>query len=185
MNDVKIAYIGGGSKGWAWKFMADLALEESFSGEVRLYDINFESAKTNEIIGNRISEQKSAKSKWRYKAVKEIGEALEGADFIVISILPGTLDEMEIDVHLPEEYGIYQSVGDTPGPGGVIRALRTIPIYMEFAEAIRKYSPTSWVINYTNPMALCVRTLYTVFPKIKAIGCCHEVLKSLRFCLSC
>lgn len=177
MDNVKIAYIGGGSKGWAWKFMADLALEESFSGEVRLYDINFEAAKTNEIIGNRISEQKSAKSKWRYRAVKEIGEALEGADFIVISILPGTLDEMEIDVHLPEKYGIYQSVGDTPGPGGVIRALRTIPIYIEFAEAIRKYSPTSWVINYTNPMALCVRTLYAVFPKVKAIGCCHEVFK--------
>jgi len=69
--------------------MADLALEESFSGEVRLYDINFEAAKTNEIIGNRISEQKYAKSKWRYRAVKEIGEALDGADFVIISILPG------------------------------------------------------------------------------------------------
>jgi len=117
MDNVKIAYIGGGSKGWAWKFMADLALEESFSGEVRLYDINFEAAKTNEIIGNRISEQKYAKSKWRYRAVKEIGEALDGADFVIISILPGTLDEMEVDVHLPEKYGIYQAVGDTPGPG--------------------------------------------------------------------
>ncbi|MEN2984550.1 MAG: alpha-glucosidase/alpha-galactosidase [Dictyoglomaceae bacterium] len=177
MENIKIGYIGGGSKGWAWRFMSDLALEESFSGEVRLYDINYESAKINEIIGNRISEQKDAKSKWKYRAVKEIGEALEGADFVIISILPGTLEEMEIDVHLPEKYGIYQSVGDTPGPGGVIRSLRTIPIYMEFAEAIKKYSPSAWVINYTNPMALCVRTLYAVFPKIKAIGCCHEVFK--------
>ncbi|TYT23443.1 alpha-glucosidase/alpha-galactosidase [Dictyoglomus thermophilum] len=177
MDNVKIAYIGGGSKGWAWKFMADLALEESFSGEVRLYDINFEAAKTNEIIGNRISEQKDAKSKWRYRAVKEIGEALDGADFVIISILPGTLDEMEVDVHLPEKYGIYQAVGDTPGPGGVIRSLRTIPIYIEFAEAIKKYAPSAWVINYTNPMALCVRTLYVTFPKVKAIGCCHEVFK--------
>ncbi|MCS7202041.1 MAG: alpha-glucosidase/alpha-galactosidase [Dictyoglomus sp.] len=177
MENIKIGYIGGGSKGWAWRFMSDLALEESFSGEVRLYDINYESAKINEVIGNRISEQKDAKSKWKYRAVKEIGEALEGADFVIISILPGTLEEMEIDVHLPEKYGIYQSVGDTPGPGGVIRSLRTIPIYMEFAEAIKKYSPSAWVINYTNPMALCVRTLYAVFPKIKAIGCCHEVFK--------
>ncbi len=177
MDNIKIGYIGGGSKGWAWRFMSDLALEDSFSGEVRLYDINYESAKINEIIGNRISEQKDAKGKWRYRAVKEIGEALEGADFVIISILPGTLDEMEIDVHLPEKYGIYQAVGDTPGPGGIIRSLRTIPIYIEFAEAIKKYSPSSWVINYTNPMALCVRTLYAIFPKIKAIGCCHEVFK--------
>ena len=51
---------------------------------------------------------------------------MEGADFVVISILPGTFDEMESDVHLPERYGIYQSVGDTTGPGGLVRALRTI-----------------------------------------------------------
>ncbi|MCX7845448.1 MAG: alpha-glucosidase/alpha-galactosidase [Dictyoglomaceae bacterium] len=177
MENIIIGYIGGGSKGWAWRFMSDLALEEGFSGEVRLYDIKYESAKINETIGNRISEQKDAKNKWKYRAVKEIGEALEGADFVIISILPGTLEEMEVDVHLPEKYGIYQSVGDTPGPGGVIRSLRTIPIYMEFAEAIKKYSPSAWIINYTNPMALCVRTLYAVFPKIKAIGCCHEVFK--------
>ncbi len=180
MDNIKIGYIGGGSKGWAWRFMSDLALGDSFSGEVRLYDINYESAKINEIIGNRISKQKDAKGKWIYRAVKEIGEALEGADFVIISILPGTLDEMEVDVHLPEKYGIYQAVGDTPGPGGVIRSLRTIPIYMEFGEAIKKYSPSSWVINYTNPMALCVRTLYAIFPKIKAIGCCHEVSKIPR-----
>jgi len=177
MNNVKIAYIGGGSKGWAWKFMADLALEESFSGEVRLYDINYESAKTNEVIGNRLKERKDVKSKWHYVAIKEIGEALEGADFVIISILPGTLEEMEVDVHYPENYGIYQAVGDTPGPGGAIRSLRTIPIYMEFASAIEKYAPSAWVINYTNPMALCVRTLYAVFPQVKAIGCCHEVFK--------
>jgi len=177
MENVKIAYIGGGSRGWAWKFMADLALEESFSGEVRLYDINFESAKKNEIIGNKIKESPGVKSKWHYRAVKEIGEALEGTDIIIISILPGTLEEMEVDVHLPEKYGIYQAVGDTPGPGGAIRSLRTIPIYIEFAEAIKKYAPDAWVINYTNPMALCVRTLYAAFPKVKAIGCCHEVFK--------
>ncbi len=53
--------------------------------------------------------------------------------------------------------------------------MRTIPMYVTIAEAIRDYSPNAWVINYTNPMTLCVRTLYHVFPKIKAFGCCHEV----------
>ena len=102
-------------------------------------------------------------------------EALTGADFVVISILPGTFDEMAVDVHMPERLGIYQSVGDTAGPGGMMRALRTIPIYVQFAEAIKQYSPDAWVINYTNPMSLCVKTLYHVFPQIKAFGCCHEV----------
>lgn len=100
---------------------------------------------------------------------------MTGADFVVISILPGIFDEMEFDVHLPERLGIWQSVGDTAGPGGMIRALRSIPMFVEIAEAIKAYSPDAWVINYTNPMSLLVKTLYTVFPEIKAFGCCHEV----------
>ncbi len=96
----------------------------------------------------------------------------------MISILPGTFDEMESDVHTPEKYGIYQSVGDTAGPGGYIRALRTIPMFIEIAKVIREYSPDAWVINYTNPMSLCVKTLYETFPEIKAFGCCHEVFNT-------
>lgn len=57
----------------------------------------------------------------------------------------------------------------------MIRALRTIPMFVEIGEAIRKYAPQAWVINYTNPMSLCVKTLYHTFPQIKAFGCCHEV----------
>ena len=171
-HDVKIAYIGGGSRGWAWKLMSDLAEAEDMSGHVALYDIDMQAAYNNEIIGNKILDGNSG---WTYKAYETIGEALTGADFVVISILPGTFDEMESDVHAPEKYGIYQPVGDTAGPGGIVRALRTIPMFEEFAVAIEKYCPEAWVINYTNPMTVCVDTLYKVFPKIKAFGCCHEV----------
>ena len=174
-SDVQIAYIGGGSRGWAWTFMTDLALEPSMSGTIRLYDIDEGAAKANEVIGNRVSAREEAVGKWEYKTYKTIEEALTGADFVVISILPGTFDEMAVDVHMPERLGIWQSVGDTAGPGGIIRALRTIPMFVEIAEAIKKYSPNAWVINYTNPMTLCVKTLYHVFPEIKAFGCCHEV----------
>ena len=174
-ENVKIAYIGGGSRGWAWGLMSDLAQNDDMSGEVYLYDIDFEAAKRNEIIGNKSNDADGCKSHWKYTAVKTIGEALTGANFVVISILPGTFDEMESDVHTPEKYGIYQSVGDTSGPGGIIRALRTIPMMEEIALAIKKYSPDAWVINYTNPMTVSIRTLYKTFPEIKAFGCCHEV----------
>ena len=174
-EDVKIAYIGGGSRGWAWGLMSDLVSADDISGSVYLYDIDYEAAKGNEIIGNKFNNAEGAKSVWNYKAVETIGEALTDADFVIISILPGTFDEMESDVHTPEKYGIYQSVGDTSGPGGIVRAMRTIPMYEEIAENIKKYCPDAWVINYTNPMTLCVKTLYRVFPEIKAFGCCHEV----------
>ena len=174
-EDIKIAYIGGGSRGWAWGFMSDLAVCEDMCGTVYLYDIDLEAAKKNEKIGNGIKDIEGCKSQWKYKAVETEKEALEGADFVIISILPGTFDEMESDVHTPEKYNIYQSVGDTAGPGGILRALRTIPMFEEIAENIKKYCPDAWVINYTNPMTMCVKTLYKVFPEIKAFGCCHEV----------
>ena len=175
VKDVQIAYIGGGSRGWAWTFMTDLALEPKLAGTIRLYDIDKEAARHNEIIGNHISARPDAVGKWDYRVCDRLETALSGADFVVISILPGTFAEMESDVHMPERLGIYQSVGDTAGPGGMIRALRTLPMFVEFAEAIKKYSPNAWVINYTNPMSLCVKVLYHVFPQIKAFGCCHEV----------
>ena len=180
-EDVKIAYIGGGSRGWAWGLMSDLAKAGTMSGKVYLYDIDYEAAKANETIGNKYNKLKDTLSKWNYKAVKSIGSALDGADFVVISILPGTFDEMESDVHTPEKYGIYQSVGDTTGPGGVVRAMRTLPMFEYIAENIKKHCPNAWVINYTNPMTLCVKTLYRVFPEIKAFGCCHEVFGTQNF----
>ncbi len=175
VKDINIAYIGGGSRGWAWTFMTDLALEDSISGTIRLYDIDEQAARNNEIIGNHLMSRPEAKGDWKFTVAKTIGETLTGADFVVISILPGTFDEMESDVHLPERLNIWQSVGDTAGPGGILRNLRTIPMFVEIAENIRKYAPKAWVINYTNPMSLCVKTLYHVFPEIKAFGCCHEV----------
>ncbi len=166
---LKIAYIGGGSRGWAWTFMTDLALDKEAGGEIRIYDIDIEAAHHNRIIGNTLP------GNWRYTVFETLPEALDGVDFIIISILPGKFAEMRSDVHLPERLGVYQSVGDTTGPGGIIRTLRTLPMFAKFAEAIRSYAPDAWVINYTNPMALCLRALYRVFPEIKALGCCHEV----------
>ena len=178
-RQMKIAYIGDGSKAWAWKLMSDLATDPDIAGEVLLYDIDFEAAQRNEKIGNGIEAQN-----FRYKAVQSLKDALTGADFVVISILPGTLQDMMSDVHTPEEYGIYQSVGDSTGPGGILRAMRTIPMYVEIAQAIEKYAPRAWVINYTNPMSMCTDTLYRVFPKIKAFGCCHEVFGTQKLMVS-
>ena len=178
MSDIKnlqIAYLGGGSRGWAWGFMTDLATDPEISGTIRLYDIDKEAAERNRVIGQKISAHPNAVSRWSYEVSNTLQEALTGADFVVISILPGTFREMQSDVHLPERVGVWQPVGDTVGAGGFMRALRTIPMYVEIAEAIRDFAPDAWVINYTNPMSLCVRTLYEVFPAVRAFGCCHEV----------
>ncbi len=181
MKTIKIAYIGGGSKLWARSFMQDLALAEGIRGEVSLYDIDKEAALRNQVIATRIHQKKEAVSEFTYTVADTLEEALTGADFVLISILPGTFQQMRSDVHAPEKYGIYQTVGDTVGPGGVLRAMRTVPIYEGFAKAIETCCPDAWVLNLTNPMSACVKTLYDTFPGIKAFGCCHEVFHAQDF----
>jgi alpha-galactosidase len=174
-QSITIAYIGGGSRMWARGLMADLAGEPDLSGTIRLYDIDKAAAKANAVIGNQYLSMPEAKGVWNYVAVDTLEEALEGAQFVFLSILPGTYQEMEAYVHLPEQYGIFQSVGDTIGPAGILRGLMVFPMMVGFAKAIQKRCPDAWVINFTNPMSLCVRALYEGFPQIKAFGNCHEV----------
>lgn len=181
MKTIKIAYIGGGSKLWAQSFMRDLALAEGIGGEVALYDIDLPAARRNQEIARRLHNLPQAVSRFTYTVSRSLDEALTGADFVLISILPGTFREMHSDVHAPESYGIYQSVGDTVGPGGVLRAMRTVPIYEDFALAIKACCPDAWVFNLTNPMSACVKALYDTFPQIKAFGCCHEVFHTQDF----
>ncbi len=180
-RNIKICYIGGGSKLWARVFMSDLAVADGLSGEIALYDIDKEAAERNAKIGGYINQNPNTASKFTYTVCDNLETALQNADFVILSILPGTFKEMRSDVHTPEKYGIYQSVGDTAGPGGVLRAMRTVPLYEEFAEKIKEICPKAWVINFTNPMSICVKTLYDVFPEIKAFGCCHEVFHAQKF----
>lgn len=181
MKTIKIAYLGGGSKLWARSFMQDLALAEGIRGEVSLYDIDREAAVRNQKIATRIHAKPQAVSQFTYTVADTLEESLTGADFVLISILPGTFTQMRSDVHAPEKYGIWQTVGDTAGPGGVLRAMRTVPIYEDFARAIKACCPNAWVLNLTNPMSACVKALYDTFPEIKAFGCCHEVFHAQDF----
>jgi alpha-galactosidase len=90
VSDIKIAYVGGGSRAWARKLMNDLTLEGDISGKVALYDIDMEAARDNAVIGNKISAHKNAKSEWKYEVAETLEEALTGADFVVLSILPNS-----------------------------------------------------------------------------------------------
>lgn len=179
--NIHIAYLGGGSKAWARIFMNDLALRAGLSGEIRLYDIDLAAAYRNQAIGMAINQAKKIKSRWDYVVSETIQEALNVADFVIISILPGTFETMAVDVHFPECVGIWQPVGDTTGPGGVLRSMRTVPIFEAFADEIKQHCPNAWVINLTNPLAICVKTLHDRFPNMKVFGCCHEVFNAQNF----
>ncbi|AEC02417.1 alpha-galactosidase [Parasphaerochaeta coccoides] len=181
MKKTRICIIGGGSRLWAIQFMKDLAYNTTTHGSLVLYDIDKAAARNNVAVARQVFSVNKSEGRFQVEACDEIGEALSGCDLVVISIEPGKTECRYGDLVLPEEYGILQSVGDTTGPGGIMRARRALPIFFDFARQIEKYCPDAWVINYTNPMTLCTAALYHAFPGIKALGCCHEVFHTQNF----
>lgn len=174
-NDLKIAYLGGGSREWARKLMMDLARCPDLHGTVALYDIDMQSARLNEQLGNWLQDKPGVVSRWKYVAAPDIQTALRGADFVVASIQPGTLEIMGEEIAIAARHGLHYPVGDTTGAPGLVRGLRAATIYMDFAHQIAEHCPDAWVINYTNPMTICTRTLTKTEPGLKVFGCCHEV----------
>lgn len=179
MSDIQqhidIAYIGGGSMNFAWRFMGDICQEDFLSGTVRLYDIDKKLALANEVVGNKARELPENKTGMVFIAVDTLEEALHSADFVVVSISAGSIDEQASDIQIPELYGIYQAAGDNTGPGGIMRAIRTLPDYIEIARQIEKLCPDAWVISMSEPMSACLRVMYETFPKIKAFGCSNDI----------
>ncbi|MFC4989422.1 glycoside hydrolase family 4 [Saliphagus infecundisoli] len=174
---VRIGYVGGGSRSWAATLMNDLAQCTDLAGEVVLYDVDHESARANAELGEWIQSHDDAVGDWSYEVVESLAAALSGADFVICSTQDPPAETMAKDLELPAEYGIHQTVGDTVGPGGTMRAMRAVPQYREIAATVREECPDAWVINYTNPMTVCTRTLYAEYPDINAVGLCHEVFK--------
>ena len=181
MKETRICIIGGGSRLWAIQFFKDLAYNKMTHGTVVLHDIDHKAAMNNVAVGEQTFRVNDSEGRFKFIAEDNLEKALEGVDLVIISIEPGNIECRKGDLLLPEESGILQSVGDTTGPGGIMRARRALPFFFEFARAIKKVCPDAWVINYTNPMTLCTAALYKAFPGIKALGCCHEVFHTETF----
>lgn len=140
----------------------------------------------NERFGNWLhaSRQSGVVSRWRYEVALTLDDALRGANFVVLSIQPDTLECTAQEIAIAERYGMFFPVGDTTGAPGLVRGLRSATIYEGFARRIAVVCPDAWVINYTNPMTICTRTLTRVEPKLKVFGCCHEVFSTQRMLAS-
>jgi alpha-galactosidase len=120
-NRITIAYIGGGSINFGWKFFSELAAEE-LCATVNLYDTDKKLALSNETIGNNMRENPDCKCDIVFLACETPEEALRHASIVIMSVSSGTIDETVTELTLPEKYGIYQSSAEQSGPAGIIRA---------------------------------------------------------------
>jgi alpha-galactosidase/6-phospho-beta-glucosidase family protein len=173
----KIAFVGGGSYQWGPKIILDVALNEDLrGGRLVLHDINAEALDDMYDWGTKAVDQ--AEADLNLEKTLKLDEALEGADFVVLSISTGGLDATALDLEIPARYGVVQTVGDTVGPGGHFRALRNIPVVVDIAREMEKACPDAVLLNLTNPLTALTRAV-TKATSIRAVGLCHELFSTL------
>jgi alpha-galactosidase len=167
----KIVIIGGGSYSWGPTFMRDVFATPELKGStIVLHDILQERVDLVHALGQKMI--------WDFgldfhlEKTHSLDEALQGADFVILTITTGRLESMRPDLEIPAKYGIRQSVGDTTGPGGLARALRNIPVVAEIGRKVMEICPNAFFLNYTNPMTVLTRTL--AMQGVKVVGLCHE-----------
>jgi alpha-galactosidase len=170
---MKIAFIGAGSFGFTRALARDILTFPALAGcELALMDINAERlAYITRAVEKLIAESGAAAA---VTSTQDRAEALDGADGVLITILAGDVAVWRHDVEIPKKYGVDINVGDTRGPSGVFRFLRTAPVMLDIARDIEKYAPGAIVLNYTNPMAMLCRVLQSE-TSLRVSGLCHSV----------
>jgi alpha-galactosidase len=172
MAKTRICFVGGGSYQWTPKLLTDIALTKDLSGTIVLHDIAPEPMEVMRRLGQKIMQ--AAGADWVFETSGNLEEALKDAEFVIVTITTGGLEAMRKDLDIPLRYGIYQSVGDTVGPGGWSRALRNVPVMVGIAKAMEKVCPNAWMLNLTNPLTVLTRAVYKT-TSVKAMGLCHEL----------
>ena len=175
----KFAFIGGGSFGFTRTLVRDLLTFPAFADcEIALMDIDPERLDYIKQACEKIVRAGNYPAK--VTATTDRVEALKGADGVLCTILAGDVEVWQHDILIPEKYGIDINIGDTRGPSGIFRALRTIPVMLDICADIEKYCPNAIFLNYTNPMAMLCRAMQEKYPNLKITGLCHSVQGTVK-----
>ncbi len=174
----KITFMGAGSTVFAKNVLGDCMCSEALrDSELALYDIDPERLADSERMLNSINQNINAgRARIKgYLGVENRKDALRGANFVVNAIQIGGYDPCTIiDFEVPKKFGLRQTIADTLGIGGIMRALRTIPVMEDFARDIEEVCPDAWFLNYTNPMAMLSGYMQR-YTGVKTVGLCHSV----------
>ena len=174
---MKITFMGAGSTVFARNVIGDCMCVPSLRDSVfALYDIDGQRLEESRVILEAMRKAKGGYGKIEcYLGVENRKDALRGAAFVVDAIQVGLYDPCTIiDFEVPKKYGLRQTIADTLGIGGIMRALRTIPVLADFAKDMEEVCPDALFLNYTNPMSMLSGFMQR-YTGIKTVGLCHSV----------
>ena len=173
----KITFMGAGSTVFAKNVLGDSMLTPALAeSTIALYDINPQRLEESYLMLTAINNNLGNKARIeKYCGVENRKAALRGANYVVNAVQVGLYDPCTItDFEIPKKYGLRQTIADTLGIGGIFRALRTIPVMMDFAHDMEAVCPDAWFLNYTNPMAMLTGAMQR-YTGVKTVGLCHSV----------
>ena len=172
----KIALIGAGSTIFAKRLIGDILLTPDLAGDtqIALHDIDEDRLRTSEIITRRIAEKLGLNT--LVFASTDRRKVLVGADYVIFMMqVGGYKPSTIIDFEIPKKYGLRQTIADTLGVGGIMRALRTIPVIRDILRDMEGVCPRAILLNYVNPMAMLCMAINQIAPEINMVGLCHSV----------
>jgi alpha-galactosidase len=169
----KIAFIGGGSAKFVRDSVVDiLNFEELGDCHFSLMDIDRERVeRTERLVRKMISERGVPAT---VESTLDRRRALDGADYVVITLMIGGLRYYESDSAIPARHGVFQAVGDTTGPGAVFRLVRTAPVLAGIVRDVKELAPNAWILNYANPMPMLTEALIA-YGHERSVGLCHAI----------
>jgi alpha-galactosidase len=177
----KITIVGGGSTHWTPRLLADFANTASLHDcSVALTDIDESSLPPMLTIAKHIVT--TCDIGMTVSATTDLGAALDGADFVIIALSVGGFASMAHDLEIPARYGIWQPVGDSVGPGGIARSLRSVPVALRIATEVERVAPQATLLNVSNPLTALCRAVSSR-TSVRTIGLCNELV-GLQFWLS-
>ena len=173
----KITFMGAGSTVFAKNVLGDSMMTPALAeSTIALYDIDAQRLEDSRLMLENLNRNCGNKARIEaYLGVENRKDALHGANYVVNAIQVGLYDPCTItDFEVPKKYGLRQTIADTLGIGGIFRALRTIPVMLDFARDMEEVCPDAWFLNYTNPMAMLTAAMLRG-SGIKTVGLCHSV----------
>lgn len=176
---INVVMMGAGSFFTSSVLKDVILIPGSAGGELRLVDIDAERLELSRRLIELIAARVPTQGEWKVKASTDRRELLPGADYIINAIEVSGLDCVRHDNDIPLEFGISQCIGDTIGPGGLFKALRTVPVWLDILRDAEELCPNAVALNYTNPMnMMCLAASRT--SRIQHVGLCHSVQGTSR-----
>ena len=173
-----ITILGAGSTVFARQLITDiLQIEGMDEGHFALVDIDAGRLELAHSIAERLITRSG--KRWSVEASTERRDLLAGSDFIINAIEVAGLANVRYDFDIPMKYGVNQCIGDTIGPGGIFKALRTGPVWLDILRDAERLCPQAWVLNYTNPMSI-LTLVALAGTTMRTVGLCHSVQGTSR-----